>query len=388
MSEKILLIAPHPFYQERGTPIAVDLLIRALSERGYLIDLLTFNEGLDVQHPGLTIHRVKPFPEVKNVMPGFSGKKIALDVLIFFKFIALMMKNKYKVVHAVEESSFMATLICPLYRTPFIYDMDSSMATQILDKMQFLQPLEKVIRWMESIPMRRAKIVIPVCQALADEAGKYRTNGIHVLKDVSLANNESADSENTINIREKYGIDGKILMYIGNLESYQGIDLMLDAFAIYSPQHPDARLVIIGGEQKHIDFYQDRCQQLSIKDAVIFMGKQPVSQINQFMSQADILLSPRTQGVNTPMKVYSYLDSNVAVLATDLPTHTQVADSNTAYLCPADAEAYAAGMEALSNDSALCEKLATNASQLIAREHSYPVFRARLYDIYDELSAG
>ena len=45
MPEKILLIAPHPFYQERGTPIAVDLLIRALTERGYLIDLLTFNEG-------------------------------------------------------------------------------------------------------------------------------------------------------------------------------------------------------------------------------------------------------------------------------------------------------------------------------------------------------
>jgi len=387
MSEKILLIAPHPFYQERGTPIAVDLLIRALTERGYLIDLLTFNEGIDVQHPGLTIHRVKPFPDIKNVMPGFSGKKIALDVLIFFKFIALMTKNNYKVVHAVEESSFMATLICPLYKTPFIYDMDSSMATQILDKMPFLKPFAKVIRLMESIPMRRAKIVIPVCQALADEAGKYRSQGIHVLKDVSLANNASADDDEAINIRDRYTIDGKILMYIGNLESYQGIDLMLDAFAIYSPQHPDAHLIIIGGEQKHIDFYQSRCQQLSIQNTVVFMGKQPVSQINQFMSQANILLSPRTQGVNTPMKVYSYLDSNVAVLATDLPTHTQVADSSTAYLCPAEAKAYAAGMETLSSDSELCVQLAKNASQLIAREHSYPVFRARLYAIYDELPA-
>ncbi|MBL4711198.1 MAG: glycosyltransferase, partial [Gammaproteobacteria bacterium] len=309
MTEKILLIAPHPFYQERGTPIAVELLIRALSERGYAIDLLTFNEGIDVQYPGLTIYRVNPRPNIKNVMPGFSGKKILLDILIFFKFISLMSKNKYKAVHAVEESSFMATLVCPIFKTPFIYDMDSSMATQIIDKIHFLKPFEKLLRLMESIPMRRAKIVIPVCQALADEAGKYRSHGIHVLKDVSLANTTSASSDSIVNIRSKYDIAGKIFMYIGNLESYQGIDLMLEAFAIHCQRYPDARLTIIGGAHEHIGHYQNKCKQLSIRNEVIFMGKQPVAQIHQFMSQSDILLSPRTQGINTPMKVYSYLDS-------------------------------------------------------------------------------
>jgi glycosyltransferase involved in cell wall biosynthesis len=177
-------------------------------------------------------------------------------------------------------------------------------------------------------------------------------------------------------------------MYIGNLESYQGIDLMLDAFSIYHLGNIDSRLVIIGGEQEHIVHYQGRCSQLSIQDSVIFMGKQPVAQINPYMSQADILLSPRTQGVNTPMKVYSYLDSGVVVLATDLPTHTQVADSSTAYLCAADAQSFAAGMETLSLDPGLCSELAANAKNLIAKEHSYQVFRARLYDIYNDLRIG
>ena len=31
---KVLVLAPHPFYQERGTPIAVNLVLRALSARG------------------------------------------------------------------------------------------------------------------------------------------------------------------------------------------------------------------------------------------------------------------------------------------------------------------------------------------------------------------
>ena len=50
------------------------------------------------------------------------------------------------------------------------------------------------------------------------------------------------------------------------------------------------------------------------------------------MAQADVLVSPRTKGANTPMKVYSYLDSGVAVLATRLPTHTQVMNDETALL--------------------------------------------------------
>lgn len=387
MPEKILLIAPHPFYQERGTPIAVDLLIKALTERGYLIDLLTFNEGEDVDYKGLTIHRVKPFPEISNVRPGFSIKKILLDILIFFNFISLMFRNKYKVVHAVEESVFMAMIICPLFRTAYIFDMDSSMTTQIVDKMSFLKPVEKLLRFIESLPMRYANQVIPVCNALADEVKKYRSNGIHILKDVSLANTETENQDNVIDIRNTYQVDGNIFMYIGNLESYQGIDLMLEAFAIFYPDHSSTRLVIIGGEQEHIKFYQNKCSQLSIQNSVIFMGKQPVSQINSYMSQADILVSPRIHGVNTPMKVYSYLDSGVAVLATNLPTHTQVADSTTACLTAEDEKSFARGMEELSSDPELRKQLAENAKALIAREHSYPVFRDKLYEIYDELHA-
>ncbi|MBN4063217.1 glycosyltransferase [Cardiobacterium sp. AH-315-I02] len=385
---KVLMLSPHPFYQERGTLIAEKLVIRALTERGYQIDLLTFNEGDDVDYPGLAIHRVKPVPKIENVRPGFSVKKLLLDILLFFKFIDLMIRNRYDVVHASEESAFMALVICPLFKTPYIYDMDSSMVTQILDKATFLRPLQRVLRWLESLPMRHANLVIPVCEALADDVAKYRSTGIHVLKDVSLASTDSEQPAPVIDIHQNYQVKGKMFMYIGNLESYQGIDLMLDAFAIHYPEHIDSRLIIIGGEQEDIEHYQIKCQQLSIQQAVIFMGKQPVTQIGSFMSQADILLSPRTQGVNTPMKVYSYLDSGVVVLATDLPTHTQVADSTTAYLCAVDKKSFAAGMKTLSMDVDLCNELAENAKKLIAREHSYPVFRSKLYEIYDDLPKG
>ena len=64
---KVLILAPHPFYQERGTPIAVDLLIRALSERGDDVDLLTFHEGVDHSYPGFHIFRIKPWPTISMI---------------------------------------------------------------------------------------------------------------------------------------------------------------------------------------------------------------------------------------------------------------------------------------------------------------------------------
>jgi len=47
---RILFLAPHPFYQDRGTPIAVNLMLQALSERGEEVDVLTYHEGRNVSY--------------------------------------------------------------------------------------------------------------------------------------------------------------------------------------------------------------------------------------------------------------------------------------------------------------------------------------------------
>ena len=131
---RILILAPHPFYQPRGTPIAVDLLLRAWSERGDEVDVLTFHEGSDRVYEGIRIYRIKPLVTIQGVRPGFSGKKLLCDFHMFLKFVSLMRKEDYDLVHAVEESAFMALAVYPLASKPFVYDIDSSITTQIVNK--------------------------------------------------------------------------------------------------------------------------------------------------------------------------------------------------------------------------------------------------------------
>jgi len=380
---RVLILAPHPFYQERGTPIAVDMLIRALSERGDEVDLLTYHEGVDRTYERFQIYRIRTLPAVKNVRPGFSAKKVYCDIFMFFGFFGLMRKKKYDIVHAVEESAFMALLLFPFTRTPFVYDIDSSMTTQIVDKLPILKPLSPLLKYFESLPVRYAEAVVPMCHALAEEAEKHRDTNIVVLKDVSLVGQRNSTGREE-DLRSELGLTGNIVMYIGNLESYQGIDLLLQSFLLVSQQHADTSLVIIGGREEDIEKYQKLVLQLGIH-GVYLLGARPVDQIGDYMAQADVLVSPRTQGLNTPMKIYSYLDSGVAVLATRLSTHTQVMNDDIAMLAEPDSDNFSKALLKLLADKELRIQLAEAARETMQREHSYAVFRQKVHNLYAHL---
>lgn len=387
---RILLIAPHPFYQERGTPIAVDLLLRCLSERGEIVDVATFHEGIEKSYPNVRIHRINPWFRIRDIPPGFSPKKLLCDVFLFFKLIGMLRRTRYDVIHAIEETVFMAMLLKPFIETPFIYDMDALLSSQLVDKFSWLKPVQPILHWMESWPIKKAKLVVPMCDAIADTARRYRNGGIVVLKDVSLVNGNSTTRDDVANLREESGITDPIVMYIGNLEVYQGMQLLLDsiAIALETSMEQGIALVIIGGKQEDINHYQDQARVLKIDKFVYFLGPKPVDAIEGYMSQADVLASPRTQGVNTPMKVYSYLDSGVPILATRLFTHTQVLTDETAMLVEPNADAMAQGLTKLLNDPTLCRSLSERAKDYVKREHSYEKFKQTVDVIYDQIAIG
>ena len=60
------------------------------------------------------------------------------------------------------------------------------------------------------------------------------------------------------------------------------------------------------------------------RDVTIFAGERPASEIPAYLLASDVLVSPRSRGTNTPLKIYQYLRSGKAIVATRLLTHTQV----------------------------------------------------------------
>lgn len=376
---RILLLAPHPFYLERGTPIAVNLLLGALSEAGHTVDLLTYHEGSDVRYPGLTIHRIPRPPFVRRVGPGPTWKKIVCDLAMARAASRLARQNAYDLVHAVEESAFMAASIRRRYGVPYVYDMDSSMGRQIVEKFGFFSFLLPALTRLERIPLRGALAVVPVCDALADIARTEGARQVFVLRDVSLLGPVDPAARDALAARLPAGFR---FMYVGNLERYQGLDLLLDSFAIFTRQGGRASLVVAGGNDADVNRYRRKADFLELGGRVVFIGPQPVGHMATLFDLADVLVSPRIKGNNTPMKIYSYLASGKAVLATDLPTHTQVLTPGVALLAPPEADAFAAAMSKLAGDPALRAQLGAAGRALADRDYSADAFRRTVREIY------
>ena len=183
----VLMLAPHPFYQARGTPIAVDLVLRVLSGRGENVDLVTFAEGDDVYYDNVKIYRTPAFRFTRNVRPGFSGKKLVCDLFVFIKAMQLVRTGRYDLVHAGEEAVFIALFLKKIFGIPYIYDMDSSLVGQLLDKYPVLRLLRPVLQTFEGAAVKNAEAVIPVCRSLASEVHRYSPHKkVVVIPDISL----------------------------------------------------------------------------------------------------------------------------------------------------------------------------------------------------------
>jgi glycosyltransferase involved in cell wall biosynthesis len=232
----------------------------------------------------------------------------------------------------------------------------------------------------ESLAIRGSDFVLPVCQNLAEKVTNYvPENRMCILHDIPLKfDNYSSEVED---LRNSLKIDGCFALYVGNLEHYQGIDLMIEGMANI-PAENQLNLVVIGGINSHIKKYNSMAKRMGLSGKVHFLGPRPLRALSLYLNQADILVSPRAKGENTPMKIYSYLASGKPVLATRIKSHTQVMDSSCAMLVDPTPDSIAKGFTALIRDPYLRLRLGKAGKDLVEKKYSEEVYRRKLLDCY------
>jgi glycosyltransferase involved in cell wall biosynthesis len=391
---RILLLAPHPFFQARGTPLAVKTVLEFLSSRGHEIDLLTFHEGENITIPNCRIHRIARPLGIRNIRPGFSLKKVVCDLFMFVKCLRMVRRNRYDLIHAVEESAFIAAAMRALTGVPYVYDMDSSLAEQLVEAYPHLQFAFSTLRRCEALAVRRSMGVLTVCAALEDLAHEHAPDKpVGLVEDTTLLPSGPSRGGQSLDTLLPDGVGDRnpVAMYVGNLERYQGIDLLLEGFQRALTRVQDAHLVIVGGMEEDIARYRRKALRLGIAGRVHFLGPRPIALLDGLLKRADVLVSPRLKGLNTPMKIYSYLDSGTAVLATRLRTHTQVLDDHTAYLVAPTPEAVGDGLADLLKDPGLRARLAGEAKAYVQREFTLEAAHRKLslfYNMMESRAAG
>jgi glycosyltransferase involved in cell wall biosynthesis len=377
------MIAPHPFFTPRGTPIAERELLRTLSSDGYKIDMLTYPHGEQPEIANCRIHRIPRVPGVGAAPPGFSLAKLVYDPILLVWAFRLARRTEPDVIHAVEEAAFIGILLRRVLGIPFVYDMDSSLPEQLMDRYRWLRPAKRILAWFERQAIRESIGVLAVCRALEQLTLSHSPGHfVRRAEDVTLLTSDGAEAED---LRRITGSDDPIVLYVGNLQPYQGIELLVKGFRHTLTSVPEARLVIIGGADDDIAHYSNLAAALGIAQKVHLIGPRSPDMLAGYLRQAQVLVSPRATGTNTPMKVYSYLDSGRPLVATRLPTHTQVLDDSTACLVDAEALAFGEGIARVLSDTELAHRLATRARELVQAEFTPESHRKKVLAFYDEL---
>jgi len=381
-SMKILMISPEPIFEPRGTPLSIVGRLKALSDMGHRVDLITYPIGKDIHLPGLKIDRIPRIPGIRKIQIGPSLKKIPLDICLMIKTVIRLFKEHYDLIHTHEEAGFWGMVVSRIFKIPHMYDMHSSLPQQLFNfqftnSKMIIQIFEMLERWV----LKYAQCVITICPDLYAYVEKYFPEKGSVLienvVDYGMIFNEddiSAQIYENLNLRGK-----KVILYTGTFEPYQGLDLMIESAGRVIQKVKSAVFIFAGGNPDQVGFYRNKIRSMDqMNNKFIFTGQVPPQEIASYIRCADVLLSPRIAGTNTPLKIYSYLRSGVPIVATRLLTHTQVLNDEVAVLVEPTPEDLAQGILSVITDTKRAKSLRAKSVRLIEKKYSYQTYLEKL----------
>lgn len=214
--------------------------------------------------------------------------------------------------------------------------------------------------------VRRAAGIVGVTQGSVDF---YREHGVPMEKLFAVSNGidleDFSHPEAKEVARTRLGLpqDKKIVLYIGKLDGWKGVDTLLQASRLLPPE---MKVAIIGGEKTQIEELQ------RIYPNVLFLGYRPYTELPHNQAAADVLVVPNTAKdpvsvqFTSPLKLIAHLASNRPVVASDLPSTRWVADGAVLFVRPDDPQALTEGLKKALHQPIDAEKLVEAARAKVA----------------------
>lgn len=302
--KKILYVAPQPFFEVRGTPIATRDMLGILGQY-YEIDFISYPLGQDTPLDNVAHFKSCSFG-FGRVKIGFSLRKLILDFALMLKTGAMARRKTYDIIHATEEAAYWCSIIARRQGIPFVYDMDSIMSEQIRES--GWRGLANVMRWIEGGIVNRSDLILgissnfePYCRSHAPQCN-YVT-----IWDVPQVAKKDPLATGYANLLEA---GKKKVLYIGNGEYYQGVELLESV----APKMPELQFIIAGARPD------------GREGNITYISRVPMEMVADLMSRCDVLAAPRRAGTNTPMKIYTYMSAGKPIVATRIEAHNILED--------------------------------------------------------------
>ena len=324
---RILMIAPTSFFADYGCHVRILEETRVLQQMGHAVTVAAYRNGGDVE--GVEIERTLPIPWRREYEVGSSRHKIAFDLLLGLKILALLLRRRYDVIHAhLHEGALIALVLGKLFGIPVVFDFQGSLTEEMIDH-RFLardswiyRPLRRLEEWINRKPAAIFTSSKNAEQLLIDQFG-CPAEKIQPLPDCVNTDvfrpAEMVDVAELEELRQRYALpaDGKVIVYLGLLAEYQGISHLLQATARLLADQRNVTLLLMGFPG--VEFYQAKAVELGIAHRVRFTGRIPYADAPRHIALGDVAAAPKLSLTEGSGKLLNYMAVALPTVAFDTP---------------------------------------------------------------------
>jgi glycosyltransferase involved in cell wall biosynthesis len=379
------VVAACPFPLARGTPIRILRMAEALAARGHEIHVATYHLGSGPIAADVRIHRINDIRSYRRLNPGPTYWKLfRVDPPLARLLRRLLRDTPFDVIHAHHyEGLLVGAAARRGMSVPLVYDAHTLLMSELpYYRLGLPESVKRGLgRWMDGWIPRLAEHTVCVTDTIRDklvgtagmDPGRVSviTNGVEVEHFGAAASPAAASRPH------------RVLIFTGNLAEYQGIDLLLRAFAEVAPRYHDLRLRIASGSS--FGPYEALARELGIRDRVEIIPAPPFSELPQALAGADIAVNPRVDCDGVPVKLLNYMAASLPVVSFDTSA-PGVVHGSTGWLAESgNIKAFADGIAALLDDRAQAIDIGRRAREYVVRNSSWSIAAERCEELYRRL---
>jgi glycosyltransferase involved in cell wall biosynthesis len=364
--------------------------VRALESLGIESLIVTYPAGGDLA--GLRIRRAIALPGIRPSALGPSWSRPLLDATLLATTLRAIREWRPQVLHAhLHEGVLLATIARALTGLPVVADLQGSLTEELIDHRVVPRrgPLTVVSRRLEAWLVRRpdALLVSSIAAAhlvAAAQIDQRRVVSLPDGADLELFRPAGRDPA----LATRLGLDRKrVVVFLGVLTAYQGVDLLLDAIPDVLRAVPDAHFLIMGYPNE--ERYRGVVEARDLAPSVTLPGRIPYRDAARWLSLGDVAVSPKQSLSEANGKLLNYMACGLPTVATDTPVNRELLGSDGRYAPVGDARALARTIVALlESPRQERDRLGAALRARAEREFSWPVLARRLAQVYEQLATA
>ncbi|HET6778464.1 MAG TPA: glycosyltransferase family 4 protein [Gemmatimonadales bacterium] len=373
---RVAMVAACPFPWPRGTPIRIQCIAEAVADRGHSVHVVTYHLGEAVTGCPYHIHRIPEVPTYRRTAPGPSVRKLLqLDPMLARLLRRLHHELRFDIVHAHHyEGLLVASIAVP--GLPIVYDAHTLLAGELPTYRLGLPSwlVRAAAGHLDRRLPRRADRIIAVSETIRDtlvRLGAAQPQHLHLIP--------NGVEYHRFPVEPRITPDDHTVIFTGNLAPYQGVDLLLEAFATLHARRADTRLLIVSDSP--FEPFEALAEQLGIRNSVD-VRQASFAQQPALLAGAAIAVNPRVQCDGIPQKLLNYMAAGMPIATFEGSAGPVRHEVTGLRVRNGDTAAMADAMERLLSNPVMARRMGDTAREQARRDFSWAQVAAQVEQVY------